>query len=192
MSAKARVTQLKREMHGHANNIRHVAPPQTSQRPWYPLLVDFIEPNAGVAVMFAPSDIITTLVNQLGLPTQASAAINIKLRRADVYAMPTGASTNRPSCNLDASSISPSLGDPATPGSAEVFYGIMKKLADTGNLSDAAKCSYTWPAAMAEIPMSFNSNFQVLATAGNVANVLTRFHVMWSTTDVAPPKVISF
>jgi hypothetical protein len=175
-------------MHGHANRIRHVAPPQKTIRPWYNLVVDFVEPNAGVGVFFTPEEIINLLASQLGLATQTKTKINIKLQRADVYAMPTGSSTDRPACTLDASSVTPSIGDPATPGSAEVFYGIMKKLSDQGNLSDAAKCSYTWPAHMADLPLSANSIFTVLATSGNVANTLTRFHLLWSTTDVAPPR----
>lgn len=191
MSNRSRINMLKREMHGHENNIRHVAPPQHTPRPWYPLIVQFIEPTAGVSAMFTPADIISRLCVQLGLPTQASANINIKLRRVDVYAMPTGSSTDRPAVFLDASSITPSIGDPATPGAAEVFYGILKKLSDQGNLSDAAKASYSWPSHMADLPMSFNSVFQVVATSGNMANTLTRFHVMWSTTDVAPPKAIA-
>lgn len=191
MTNRSRIDNLKREIHGHANNIRHVAPPQHVLRPWYPLIVEYVEATAGVAVNFAPPDIISALCVQLGLPTQATAAINIKLRRVDVYGMPTGASTDRPAVFLDASSVTPSLGDPATPGAAEVFYGILKKLQDQGNLSDAAKCSYTWPSHMADLPLSFNSNFQVVATSGNVANTLTRFHLLWSTTDVAPPKTIA-
>jgi len=180
---------LKRDMHGHANNIRHVAPPQHVLRPWYPLIVEYIEANAGVSVMFTPADIIKTLCLQLALPSQASANINIKLRRVDVYAMPTGASSERPAVFLDASSITPSIGDPSTPGAAEIFYGILKKLTDQGNLSEAAKASYTWPSHMGDLPLSFSSLFQVVATSGNMANTLTRFHVLWSTTDVAPPKV---
>jgi len=179
---------LKREMHGHENNIRHVAPPQHTIRPWYPLIVEYIEANAGVAVMFSPKDIISTLVVQLGLPTQATSCINIKLRRVDVYAMPTGAAKDRPGVYLDVSSIIPSIGDPTNPGAAEVFYGILKKLTDQGNLGEAAKCSYTWPSHMADIPVSFNSVFQVVASSGNMPSTLTRFHVLWSTTDVAPPR----
>jgi hypothetical protein len=139
-------------------------------------------------VFFTPAEIITVLANQLGLATQDKDKINIKLSRVDVYSMPTGASTDRPAVTLDASSVTPSIGDPLTPGSAEIFYGIMKKLTDQGNLSDAAKCSYTWPSHMADLPLSSSAVFTVVATSGNMANTLTRFHLLWSTTDVAPPK----
>lgn len=117
---------LKRAMHGHKNNIRHVAPPQVTRRPWYPLVVDYVKPEAGIEVFFTPSEICNILVNQLGLPSQASSIVNIKVSRVDVYSMPTGSSTDRPSVSMDVSSVTPSIGDPATPGTAEVFYGIMK------------------------------------------------------------------
>lgn len=187
-NAQRQISLLKRQMHGHANNIRHVAPPQVTVRPWYPLVVDYVQPTAGVGVFFTPEEIINVLANQLGLAAQDKTKINIKLHRVDVYSMPTGSSTDRPAVTLDASSITPAIGDPATPGSAEIFYGIMKKLTDQGNLSDAAKCSYTWPTHMADLPLSAQSIFTVVATSGNMANTLTRFHVLWSTTDVAPPK----
>jgi hypothetical protein len=178
---------LKRQLHGHKNNITHVAPPQVTRRPWYPLIVDYVKPEAGIEVYFTPSEIINILTNQLGLPSQASSIINIKVSRVDCYGMATGASTDRPAVQLDVSSVTPSIGDPATPGSAEIFYGIMKKLTDQGNLSDAAKCSYSWPAHMADLPLSAQSVFTLVQSSGNMANTLTRFHLLWSASDIATP-----
>lgn len=178
---------LKRQMHGHKNKINHVAPPQVTKRPWYPLVVDYVKPEAGIEVFFTPSEIINILVNQLGLPSQASSIINIKVSRVDVYSMATGGSTDRPAVQLDCSSVTPSIGDPATPGNAEVFYGILKRLADQGNLSDAAKCSYTWPSHMADLPLSSQSVFTLAQSSGNQPNTLTRFHLLWSSSDIASP-----
>jgi hypothetical protein len=186
-SAKQQIALLKKQMHGHKNNLRHAAPPQTTQRPWYPLIVDFVKPEAGVEVFFSPSNIINSLASQLGLPSQASSIINIKLHRVDVYAMAVAASTDRPAVSMDVSAVTPSIGDPVTPGSAEVFYSIIKKLSDQGNLSEAAKVSYTWPAHMADQPLSSQSVFSVVQSSGNVPNTLTRFHVLWSSTDIATP-----
>jgi hypothetical protein len=101
--------------------------------------------------------------------------------------MATGASTDRPSIAMDVSSVTPSIGDPASPGSAEVFYGIMKKLTDQGNLSDAAKVSYTWPSAMADLPLSSQSVFSLISVAGNQPNTSVRVHLLWSSTDIATP-----
>jgi hypothetical protein len=187
VSAKQQIVMLKRQMHGHKNNLRHAAPPQITQRPWYPLIVDFVKVEAGVEVLFTPSDIINSLASQLGLPSQASSIINIKLHRVDLYAMAVAASTDRPAVSMDVSAVTPSIGDPVTPGSAEVFYSIIKKLSDQGNLSEAAKCSYTWPSHMADQPLSSQSVFTVVASSANVPNALTRFHVLWSSTDIASP-----
>merc|ERR1711934_707681 len=109
---------LKRQMHGHKNDLRHMAPPQVTRRPWYPLVVDYVKPEAGVEVFFTPSEIINILANQLGLPGQASSIINIKLQRVDVYAMSVASSTDRPAVSMDVSAVTPSIGDPATPGNA--------------------------------------------------------------------------
>jgi hypothetical protein len=89
---------------------------------------------------------------------------------------------------MDVSSVTPSIGDPTTPGNAEIFYGIMKKLSDQGNLSDAAKVSYTWPRAMADIPLSSQSVFSLVSVAGNQANTCIRLHMLWSATDIATPQ----
>lgn len=187
VSAKQQIAMLKRQMHGHKNDLRHLAPPQVTKRPWYPLVVDFVKPEAGIEVYFTPSEIINILANQLGLPGQASSIINIKLHRVDVYAMSVASSTDRPAVQMDVSSVTPSIGDPATPGSAEVFYSILKKLSDQGSLSEAAKVSYTWPSHMADQPLSSQSVFTVVQSSGNVANTLTRFHLLWSSSDTATP-----
>jgi hypothetical protein len=186
-TAKQQINALKRSLHGHRNEIRHVSPPQVTRRPWYPLVVDYVKPESGVEVFFTPSEICNILANQLGLPSQASSVLNIKVSRVDCYAMAVGGSTDRPAVSLDCSSVVASIGDPATPGNAEVFYSILKKLRDQGNLSDAAKCSYTWPAHMADIPMSSQSVFTLVQSSGNMPNTLTRFHLLWSTSDIAAP-----
>jgi hypothetical protein len=150
-------------------------------------VVDYTKPEAGVEVFFTPSELCNILVNQLGLPSQASSVINIKVQRVDCYTTPTGGATDRPFCSIDVSSVLPSIGDPASPGNAEVFYGIMKKIADQGNLSDCAKVSYTWPAHMADIPLSSQAVFSLVASVGNQPNTLTRFHLLWSSSDIATP-----
>lgn len=187
VTAKQQIAMLKRSMHGHENRLRHVAPPQVTKRPWYNLVLDFVQPGAGTETFFSPIDMINTLCSQLGLPSQASSILNIKVQRVDCYCMSVGSSTDRPACSLDVSAFTPSIGDPATPGAAEVFYSVIKKLTDQGNLSEAAKCSYTWPSHMADQPLSSQSVFTVAASSGNMANTLTRFHVLWASTDTVAP-----
>jgi hypothetical protein len=182
------VQQLKRTMHGHENRLNHVAPPQITTRPYYPLVVNSVIANAGLETYYSPTDVINALVAQLGLADQDKTKINIKLHRVDVYGIATASSTDRPAVSLGCSSLLPSIGDPSTPGAAEVFYGIIKKLSDQGNLSESAKVSYSWPAHMADLPMNHNVGFTLASVSGNVANTLVRFHVLWSSTDVAIPR----
>jgi len=156
-------------------------------RPWYPLVLDKVIANAATETFYRPKDLCETVANQLGLGAQAIPLLNIKLSRVDVYCMPTGSSTDRPAVSLICSSLVPSVGDPATPAAAEVFYGNLKRLSDQGNLSEAAKVSYTWPLHMADIPMNHGVAFNVAAASGNLVNTCVRFHVLWSTCDVATP-----
>jgi hypothetical protein len=151
-------------------------------------VVDFVIPTAAAETFYSPSDITNRLIDQLGLITQNKPVMNVKVQRVDAYCMPTGASTDRPSISMDVSSVTPGIGDPTTPGNAEVFYGILKKLADQGNLSDAAKVSYTWPRHMADLPLSSQAVFQLVGVAGNLANTTVRFHLLWSTTDIGAPQ----
>jgi len=181
------INMLKRSLHGHANKLSHLAPPQVTKRPWYPLVVDAVIGNAATETFYTPKSLVEKLVTQLGLAEQDKATINIKVQRVDAYCMPTGASTDRPALSMDVSSVNPGIGDPTSPGNAEVFYGILKRLADQGNLSEAAKLSYTWPRHMADIPLSSQAEFTLSAIAGNLANTAVRFHVLWSTSDVAAP-----
>lgn len=180
------VRELKRSLHGHKNELRHVAPPQITKRPWYPLVVNTVIASTGVETFYSPLDIVNILSDQLGLSAQTKTVVNIKLHRVDVYGMATASSTDRPAVALDVSSLIPGVGDPVG-STSEIFYGVIKKLTDLGNLSESAKVSYTWPAHMADIPLNSNVNFTCVAASGNVANVTVRFHLLWSTSDTAAP-----
>jgi hypothetical protein len=154
--------------------------------------VDFVKPESGVEVFFTPSEICNILVNQLGLPSQASSTVNIKLHSVQVWSMATASTSDRPSAELDVASVIPTLSDPTDPTTTTaVFYSIIKKLVDQGNLSDAAKVSYTWPKHMQDTPLSSQAVFTVCRSAGNTANVLTRFHLLWNSADIVAPLVAS-
>jgi len=150
-------------------------------------VLDKVISGAATETFYRPKDLCQAVANQLGFGAQAIPLLNVKLSRVDVYCMPTGSSTDRPAVSLICSSLVPSVGDPATPGNAEVFYGNLKKLSDQGNLSEAAKVSYTWPLHMADIPLNHGVEFNVAAASGNLVNTSVRFHVLWSTSDVATP-----
>ena len=181
------LANLKRQLHGHKNNLWSPAPTELTRRPWYPLVVQKIIAAAGVETFYAPKDIVDGIIGQLGLTDQNKPIIVFKIARVDAWCTPVGGSTDRPAVSMDCSSVTPSLGDPATPGNAEVFYGIMKRLSDQGNLSDAAKVSYSWPLAMADLPISSQTEFTLVSIAGNMPNTCVRFHLLWSTSDIAAP-----
>jgi len=183
------INQLKRQLHGHPNRLAHVAPPSVTLRPYYPLVLDVVQASAATEVYHTPTSLIQRLVTQLGLAEQDKASINIKIHRVDAYVMATGVSTDRPAVNMNCSSLVPTVGDPpqTTPTVNEVFYGVIKRLSDQGNVGESAKVSYTWPLHMADLPLNENATFTVAGIAGNLANTAVRFHLLWSTTDVAAP-----
>jgi hypothetical protein len=180
------VKELKRSLHGHKNELRQLAPPEITKRPWYPLVVNAVIASAGTETFYSPADIVNIMSSQLGLSNQTKTVVNIKLHRVDVWGMATATSTDRPAVALDVSSLVPGIGNPVG-STSEVFYGVIKKLTDEGNLSESAKVSYTWPAHMADVPLNSNVVFSVIAASGNVANITVRFHLLWSTSDVAAP-----
>jgi len=180
-ATKAQLMNLKRSLHGHKNEIRHIAPPQVTRRPWYPLVLDFVQPAAGVATTLTPSDLCDLVISQLGLVSAAEAAINIKVHRFDAYAVATASSTDRPAISLDVSSVIPGIAS----SSGTPYYGVLKKLSDVGNLSESAKASYTMPAHMADIPLNSALSFPLANFAGNTANTTIRIHVLWSSTNLA-------
>jgi hypothetical protein len=166
--------------------MRGLAPTEITKRPWYPLVVSTVIASAATETFYSPADIINILSSQLGLSSQTKTVVNIKLHRVDVWGMATGASTDRPAVSLDVSSLIPGVGDPVG-STSEIFYGIIKKLTDQGNLSESAKVSYSWPAHMADVPLNSNVVFTTVAASGNVANIAVRFHLLWSTSDIAAP-----
>jgi hypothetical protein len=142
--------------------------------------------GASVETFYQPSDIAGAIINQLGLPAATIGLINFKVQRVDVYSSATASSADRPACGLQVSSTIPSVSD-STAGTTEVFYGIIKRLQDLGNLSDSAKVGYVWPVHMADMPLSGSQSFCLFAASGNTANTTVRVHLQWSTNADASP-----
>lgn len=93
----------------------------------------------------------------------------------------------RPAVNADFSSLIPQCGDPTTPGVAIVAYPLIKRLEDLGGVSSAARVSYTWPKSMSDVPLNKNADFVIAEVASNMTEIDVRWHVQWSTSDVATP-----
>merc|ERR1712100_497343 len=86
-SAKQRIAMLKRSLQGHANKLNHVAPPQITKLPFYPLVVNAVIAAAGTEVYYTPASIVERLITQLGLNEQNKATMLIKIQRVDAYCM---------------------------------------------------------------------------------------------------------
>lgn len=177
----------KRELVGHEVHITRPDPSPVNRRPWYPLVVQFVVATPDLVTYFTNADIARAVTNQLGLSPQAQAIMNIKIKQVEAWATSTPAATDRPACKLEVNSLQPTLGDPATPGAAEVFYAILKTLSDTGSASKAACVSYKWPHSEANKAISSQAPFITTSYSGNMANGTVRFHVLWTTTDTAVP-----
>jgi len=181
------VSSLKRELHGYQNKLTHLAPPQVNRRPYNTIVVAQTYLSDGTSIGITVSNIVKALISQYGLVTQNAASITFKLRRVDCYAVSKANSDIRPSVNADYSSLVPSVGDPTTPGNAIVSYTLLKRLADIGNVAEAACVSYTWPLAMRDIPLSQTADFVLVTAATNVTELDCRFHLSWSMADIADP-----
>ena len=186
-SVRRQINALKSSLHGHANELRHSAPPDFSKRPFNNLIVGHVISEAGAEQFIGTADIVGFIQDQLGLQTQTKTQIVFKLQRIDYYAVPIGSSGDRPSVDMEVSSLIPTVGDPATPGNAVVSYGNLFSKLDIGSLQDCAKLSYTFPKAMADIPLGQTADFNLLTCASNVPNSDLRFHLQWSTIAEATP-----
>lgn len=186
---EAALGRYKREQHGYENKLQAIDPPAVNKRPYNTVKLHFIKETdqVGIAFSFTVNDIVNLLLSQLGLQTQTSAIVVVKLQRVDAWATSAAGDGLRPAVTADISSLVPQLGDPATPGNAIVHYPVLKKLTDTGSVSHPARVSYTWPLSQRNIPLSKNSNFTVVTFASNVRETDVFFHVHWSTADVSPP-----
>jgi hypothetical protein len=146
--------------------------------------VELIIPTAGTAIQYTPADIINKLLTQLGLGAAASTTINVKLQRVDLYAVATASTSDRPACFLNCSSLTPQVSTSSSGAATVASYGVLKKLNDLGNLSQAAVCSYTWPLHMSDLPLDAAAPFFCFSASGNTANVTVRVHVQWANTAV--------
>merc|ERR1711990_670145 len=110
-----------------------------------------------------------------------------KVQQVGVSTSATAASTDRPAVSLQVSSTIPSVSDKTSGSTLDVFYSIIKRLSDLGNLSEAAATGFHWPMTMADMPLSSSQTFCLFAASGNCANTTVRVHVLWSFNGDAAP-----
>jgi hypothetical protein len=177
--------QLKNSLHGHANRLRALDPPATNRRPYFSVVVQQTVLSTGTSIGIEVSSVVKALANQLGLVANDNKIINVKIQRCDVWGVSKANSSVRPAVNADFSSFVPTVGDFQTPGNAVVAYPLMKRLEDIGGVTSAAKVSYSWPRSMSDIPLNQTANFVVVEVASNLTEIDIRWHVQFSTADIA-------
>lgn len=175
-----------RSLHGYQVKLRHMAPPPIVKRPFNNLVLNLVIPTAGTETFYTPAAIGAGIIGQLGLAAADIGNINFKISEVHVYTMATASDSDRPAVSLNASSTIPSISDSSS-GGTDVFYSIIKRLQDVGNLSEAARVGFHWPSHMADMPLSASQSFCVFAAAGNCANTTVRIHLRYShNSDSAP------
>jgi len=180
-----------RQLNGGRRNLTGPAPRDFKPRPFWDLTINLVIPNASEETYFTNQDIIAGIITQLGLNAGDKDAIVFKIHSIDAWAIPQAASTDRPAIAMEVSSLVPQVED-TTVAPVAISYPVLMNLRDVGNLSDAAKVGYAWPAAQAEMPLGNQANHTIVAVAGNVANTNVRVHLKFGFggESVPPPPLL--
>jgi len=184
---RSAMRQLSRDLHGYVVRLRHKAPPSIVKRPFYNLALDLVIPSASVETFFTPADIGGAIISQFNIAAADIGKINFKIQQVDVYTSATAASTDRPAVELQVSSTIPSISDRTSGSTTDIFYSIIKRTSDLGNLSESAATGFHWPLHMADMPLSASQTFCLFAASGNCANTTCRVHLLWSFNGDAAP-----
>jgi len=166
---------------------RHpIDPPRVNLRPTYSLVVGFDSPTAGSETFITAGDLISTLAKQLNI-AQSADRINVRVQSIKCWAYQLAGKDDRVAISLDVSSLIPTIEDASAEPIVAVNYPLICRLSDFGTFSSPAFVGYTWPRTHQQVPLHSNSNFQIAAVAANTKNATIHVHVLWNTTDVAPP-----
>lgn len=168
-----------RELNGGKRTLSGPAPRDFKPRPYFSLTCNLNIASASEMTYFTNQDIITAVISQLGLNAADANIMVVKLHTVDAWAVPEASSTDRPAVSMDVSSLIPQVED-TTAAPVAIVYPILMQLKDVGNLSQAAKVGYTWPASQAQMPLGFQANHTVVAVSGNVTNVTVRVGLQFS------------
>merc|ERR1712066_1085304 len=88
--AKSMIARLKSSLHGHENQLRHIAPPPFNRKPYNTLTVERVYQGQGGTTAPATSDMNCTLADLVGairnqLDMAGADPICFKIRRIDVF-----------------------------------------------------------------------------------------------------------
>jgi len=180
-----------RELNGSKRTLAGPAPRDFRPRPFWPLTVNLTIPNASEETYFTNQDVIAAIITQLGLNAGDKDVIVFKIQSVEAWAVPDASSADRPAVAMEVSSLVPQVED-TTVAPVGIVYPILMNLKDIGNLSEAAKVGYNWPASQALMPLANQANHTIVAIAGNVENTTVRMHVKFGFggESVPPPPLL--
>lgn len=148
-------------------------------------------PAASTDYLFGSNDIVAAVRTQLGFGPQST--LNVRLKRFKAWAYQYGPDTDRVAINADVSSLVPNVSDYASQASVnpEIFYPLLAKLKDFGNLESPAAIGYEWPMSQSLMPLGgvFSSGgFTILSISANTPRATIHLHVEWSSAGESAPQ----
>lgn len=165
-----------------------IEPPQFNETPSYPLTIEIRKPfEAATGYNLTPKILANQIRQQFGGVTGGS--INMKILSFGLWGV-ADASSIAPEVNADVSCLSPTVDDNVSPTAPiGVYYGLAKKLRDTGTLNRPCKVGYRWSMADKSRVINEDADFEILnwAMSGTATSIL-RVQVTWSFAGPASPQ----
>lgn len=173
----------------HGTQIKlPIEPPQFNETPTYHLTVEIRKPfESATAYNVTPKILANAIRQQFDGVTGGS--INMRLVSFGLWGV-ADASSIAPEVNADVSCLSPTVDDNVSPTApVGVYYGLAKKLRDTGTLNRPCKVGYRWSKADNSRVINEGSDFEILnwAMSGTATSIL-RVQVLWSFAGPAAPQ----
>merc|ERR1712032_472798 len=150
------------------------APTSFSQRPFNNLTLKMFVQAKGTLAIISTARIADTIALQVGLNPQTAPKVNFKLRELRAWAV-AKATDDVPEVKVNISSLDPLVSDNS--GTVTANYPVLCQLADTGNLSQAAKVGYVYPIGTATKPINADSEFTVFTATSNTDDVVLHLNL---------------
>jgi len=165
-----------------------IEPPQFNETPTYPLTVEIRKAfESATAYNLTPKILANAIRAQFNGVTGSS--INMRIISFGLWGV-ADATSIAPEANADVSCLSPSVDDNVSATSPiGVYYGLAKKLKDTGTLNRPCKVGYKWSISDSSRVVNEQADFEILnwAMTGTATSIL-RVQVMWNFAGPAVPQ----
>jgi len=194
---KTQMNALKSSLHGHANDLRAIAPVSFTRKPFNTITVEEVVktfPNTGGSAIITLQSLIGRLRSQLELSPESNTGtpkvtlnnLSVKIKRIDLFSKPAG---NDNVCSVRGYfySLVPLYGLGPSQIGAQVPMKCIEDIGLTG--AEYAKVSYTYPRDQSDMPLSVIVD---QPGAGHLAickitpgqssdTVVARYHLLWNT-----------